>query len=124
MIISFLPLFDLALYNYAQKWRGYCFFGIQHFINRVFLTTAQTTGTIQAVKVLTTLTECADSGIPIVENLLNKHRAELVQIERKWHAVYENCLIVAQDLTDNLPITGNRWSFSLIPMKNLSMKCP
>lgn len=101
------PLFDLALYNYAQKnGEDIASSEIQHFINSsVFLTTAlHLTGTIQAVKVLTTLTECADTGIPIVEYLLNERRTELVQIERKWHAeLYEYLpYLFAQDLTDNL----------------------
>lgn len=101
------PLFDLALYNYAQKiGEDVKSSEKQSFLSRskVLSIVLGLVEMIPAVAVVATLMKCADSGISIIKNLLNKHTRELIEIEQKSPAelyVYLPYLF-AQDLADNL----------------------
>jgi len=78
------PLFDLALYNYAQKiGEDVTSSEIQPFLDgsELLTTTLDLAGIIPAASVVTTLMEYADLGLSIINELLNKHKRELIEIE-------------------------------------------
>jgi Cdc6-like AAA superfamily ATPase len=102
------PLFDLALYNYAQKiGEDVTSSEIQTFLDgsELLTTTLDLAGIIPAASVVTTLMEYADLGLSIINELLNKHKRELIEIELKGPAELYAYLpsLFAQDLAENLP---------------------
>ncbi len=101
------PLFDLALYNYAQKiGEDVTSSEIQPFLDgsELLTTTLDLAGIIPAASVVTTLMEYADLGLSIINELLNKHKRELIEIELKCPAELYAYLpsLFAQDLAENL----------------------
>lgn len=101
------PLFDLALYNYAQKiGEDVTSSEIQTFLDgsELLTTTLDLAGIIPAASVVTTLMEYADLGLSIINELLNKHKRELIEIELKGPAELYAYLpsLFAQDLAENL----------------------
>jgi tetratricopeptide (TPR) repeat protein len=101
------PLFDLALYNYAQKiGEDVTSSEIQPFLDgsELLTTTLDLAGIIPAASVVTTLMEYADLGLSIINELLNKHKRELIEIELKGPAELYAYLpsLFAQDLAENL----------------------
>ena len=101
------PLFDLALYNYAQKiGEDVTSSEIQTFLDgsELLTTTLDLAGIIPAASVVTTLMEYADLGLSIINELLNKHKRELIEIELKGAAELYAYLpsLFAQDLAENL----------------------
>ncbi|NMB29688.1 MAG: tetratricopeptide repeat protein [Clostridiaceae bacterium] len=101
------PLFDLALYNYAQKiGEDVTSSDIQPFLggSKLLSTMLDLAGKIPAAGVVTTLTKYADLGFSIINELLGKHKRELIEIELKDPTALYAYLpsLFAQDLAENL----------------------